>query len=1067
MDSNYDLSNEQNITAKKRFESFKLGVALPSTPPALQGQPKLSHGRSHSRSHSRNSSISSISTLSLSNSISTSSVNSMGDRSASPPKQRPSSHHRRRSSVSTRRESAELMGVSVPTLPASKSDDNINLGEKDSIRRRALWALEGKPDVSYSKVEIPELVSPSQENSGFNFPSKPSYPAGTGAGFGGGLDTLALKRDSVGKYMGSASSKDQLHTLVEEEEEEEENIKRKDVLAVEVLSESAAESTQVSSPPAVSVAKHPPSRPRPATLNLRPLALTSGSVISPANGLPTPTLTPATKASGLKSLSLITSPGTPSANNNDNAMVGNVRRQSLTSQTPTGAPSRRRPSLNINCDGSSPLSLDGMKRQSSISYKSSVDITVRNATGLPTPLTTPIVSDRREMSWSGDDELIPNHRPLSVSEQHFLFKSHNALLARITDLENALTCRARSRPASGVSDVSSGAASEPTDEMLSLITDLKAERDELKRDVDGWRTRVADLEDKVGKFSTRVEAERREAWVARSRLGLLEVEKTGLEKSLKDKDVLFQEVSKQLDSITEERNYLKANLKEVQEAAKRKQGTEEECTQLQAALQEERQIREDLERMLEHAGLLATPTPETSSFKRQMFRSMDSEASLTDVEPFDDIFPKGVTLKAVVEEEDTPVGHDEEFDWEEDNGLAGYEDEEDSDVSFESPNGSSVGSMDDYSRADLHMDTPSLVASDVSSHSASPTPTATPAPSKHVANNSLSKTWTFPSRYQLVSPPRYEREVDRFFGCLEDLDSSPPIGFMAKEPSYKGLFSKNLNADTDSDDEMPPFVFPSHVGMVVDTSMKTLGVVHEEEEAGEEGEEEQVVEVKHIDEDFDGEEFEGGIRFTFNTPTTPIVSVTPPFETEANLRQSSITEYPPIMAPFDEEEDAQVPFAFSKPRSKHSVSSTSSMDSFESDMSISARNFSPSSIPRSKALKSFSSTSLASSSPPKAGSMRFVQPSGYSANALMTPPSKRGGMIPSMIPQPVVSPLKTLPPAPPKLVRQPQRRPGHAITLPSGKANGSSFKPQPESTRRPNLSSPRVFHSQRRDERSL
>jgi hypothetical protein len=61
------------------------------------------------------------------------------------------------------------MGVSVPDLPVSKSDDNVNLGDKDSIRRRALWALEGKPDVSYSKVEIPELASPEMENSNFNF----------------------------------------------------------------------------------------------------------------------------------------------------------------------------------------------------------------------------------------------------------------------------------------------------------------------------------------------------------------------------------------------------------------------------------------------------------------------------------------------------------------------------------------------------------------------------------------------------------------------------------------------------------------------------------------------------------------------------------------------------------------------------------------------------------------------------------------------------------------------------------------------------------------------------------
>lgn len=86
---------------------------------------------------------------------------------AAPPSTKRNSHHKRRSSVSTRNESAEMMGVSVPELPQSKSEDNINLGDKDSIRRRALWALEGKPDASYSKVEIPELMSP--DGDGFDF----------------------------------------------------------------------------------------------------------------------------------------------------------------------------------------------------------------------------------------------------------------------------------------------------------------------------------------------------------------------------------------------------------------------------------------------------------------------------------------------------------------------------------------------------------------------------------------------------------------------------------------------------------------------------------------------------------------------------------------------------------------------------------------------------------------------------------------------------------------------------------------------------------------------------------
>lgn len=130
--------------------------------------PKHSHGRSRSR----NSSISSLSTLSISASApsfpSPVEFSSNNAPSNAPPSKRPSSHHRRRSSVSTRRESAELMGVSLPDLPAANSDDNINLGDRDSIRRRALWALEGKPDLAFSKVEIPDITSPDSTKS-FDF----------------------------------------------------------------------------------------------------------------------------------------------------------------------------------------------------------------------------------------------------------------------------------------------------------------------------------------------------------------------------------------------------------------------------------------------------------------------------------------------------------------------------------------------------------------------------------------------------------------------------------------------------------------------------------------------------------------------------------------------------------------------------------------------------------------------------------------------------------------------------------------------------------------------------------
>ena len=131
-----------------QFHSFKMGGGAP--PQSLHTFARHSHGRSRSRNNS----------ISLP-SPATESPALIPNASLSA---RPASHHHRRSSVSTRRESAELMGVSLPELPPAHSDDNINLGDKDSIRRRALWALEGKPDLAFSKVEIPDIPSSDTTN---------------------------------------------------------------------------------------------------------------------------------------------------------------------------------------------------------------------------------------------------------------------------------------------------------------------------------------------------------------------------------------------------------------------------------------------------------------------------------------------------------------------------------------------------------------------------------------------------------------------------------------------------------------------------------------------------------------------------------------------------------------------------------------------------------------------------------------------------------------------------------------------------------------------------------------
>ncbi|KAJ3979609.1 hypothetical protein F5890DRAFT_1478404, partial [Lentinula detonsa] len=111
--------------------------------------------------------------------------------------------------------------MGLPDLPASSSEGNII--EKDSVRRRALWALEGKQDnASFSKVEIPELSSNEDEKKMFNFSSK-SFTAPSNSGYS---TLMSNKQDSS-----KPSSKDELHTLVKEEEEGEDwDVERTDLL---------------------------------------------------------------------------------------------------------------------------------------------------------------------------------------------------------------------------------------------------------------------------------------------------------------------------------------------------------------------------------------------------------------------------------------------------------------------------------------------------------------------------------------------------------------------------------------------------------------------------------------------------------------------------------------------------------------------------------------------------------------------------------------------------------------------------------------------------------------------
>ena len=228
------------------------------------------------------------------------------------------------------------------------------------------------------------------------------------------------------------------------------------------------------------------------------------------------------------------------------------------------------------------------RKRSSISYKPHV--TTSNLFGLPTPESTP-TSERRASLVSLDAE---EHNRNLETEHQFLAQSHAVLLTRIADLERAL--KSRSRPQSMVSDSS---CSEPSDELIQLITELKAERDELKKDCDGWRTRVADLEKQTGVLAKRVDVERREAWVARERVGLLEVEKRAVARQAEEAAALAASLQARHAEISQELEEQRSHHALLQEEARKGQEALDEAARLRALLADETFLRADKMQLVE------------------------------------------------------------------------------------------------------------------------------------------------------------------------------------------------------------------------------------------------------------------------------------------------------------------------------------------------------------------------------------------------------------------------------------------------------------------------------------
>ncbi|KAF9076632.1 hypothetical protein BDP27DRAFT_1414485 [Rhodocollybia butyracea] len=998
---------QDELAAQLRFESFKLGKPLPAS---------MKQHR-HSRSHSRNASISSVASLPLTTSKSTnlhdfSSLPTTNSMPALASKR--NSHHRRLSSVSTRHESAEIMGVDLPVSAEQTAS------EKDSIRRRALWALEGKQDdASYSKVEIPELSTPEMENLMFDFSSK-SFTAPSNTGYNSAL--MSNKRDS----FKPSSSKDQLHTLVEEEEEEEDS--------QEHLPRTDMELPATSTIPDSDFAKSAPSRPRPATLTLRPLSLIQNAVSTVAHGLPTPS-TPEAR-SGLRSLALVPIDETCSA----------VKRNpSVLSDASSASSSRVRPMLNLQISAQEELARPAPSRRSSISYKSSSSTA---ATGLPTPEMTPTFAERRYSHSSNGSASTLN------SDDEFPPAPYSHLEKALSVRRTSMASFPASRPIS-----SSGSeyttSSEPSDEMLRLVADLKAERDELKRDVDGWRVRVGDLEKQIELLGKRVESERREAWVARSRVNLLEAEKSSFDKELEQ---IKNEMRTMVDVKDAEIDRLKALIRHHE---KDKERTAEENTRL---LRECGQWRTEVERLSKDVA--ATHDAHSNWRRGLQYASADFSESTTDVDlcSFDSDNEFGFPLKAVEEEQEEDLDlhcsqipeEDVEDDYisEEDNGLAGYEDE-DEDMTFQSSvSSSSFGSVHEThephsvahlqteAKVDVTHVAPSQTRPLSSSGSGSNTPgsltpgsrspspspvalndmgefnfprTQAPAAPTHQTIGSLSKTWTFSAA---------QSSARNGFHWVP-IPVSP--SFYTYEHS-KGLFARGLEAF--DEDEAMPFSLPFDVvGTIVEESPGFLPVVVEEEE----DEEDDETKVDNEDEDMFGDI--AGIKITFtpaadddddNEYPSPQLEDSEheddyddddeEIEAEEEIKDSSeqdrsvdiqtdeevlfqqpftdtsVQKPTLIFEEFNDGSESGAPFNFGRPLR------SSTPPNFSIVTPASVRVPLPSSIPRPTS--SFTS-SLASvdSSPTMSPSKIPVR----STSSFITPPAKRGGAIASFIPQPVPS----------------------------------------------------------------
>ncbi|KEP55360.1 hypothetical protein V565_005910 [Rhizoctonia solani 123E] len=641
------------------------------------------------------------------------------------PRPRPSSHHRRRSSVSTRRDSVDMMGFDPAALNTLKTLGENDKDDVSKVRERALLALEGKapvakarpvselvPNMGFTKVEIPDWKTPDVERT-FDWGATVNRPMSVP--FSINLNTgLTSKRDSFGKTLvPSTSSKGELAVLVEEEEEEDVSGDKENVpLPHPAVPAPEPVSTPMNSPIKRSFTRSPsqsPSRPRPASLNLKALTMASSTAVV---SLPTPSATPSPTPGarpGMKPLNL----GNATRRQSMIVLSSNSSRNSL--------PASRRHSLR------------SQSRDSGSTHSSKDSLSTAVSRLPPTPST---------MS------------PTSAVEG-FLQKNQEVLISRIDQLEKAL---ASSRRASNMSH--SSTASSIAEEQISLIVELKGERNTLLEELAGWRTRVEDLERQAALYLNKIDSERTETKLARERIQELEKQQSTWES---DRKAFNDAISRaREDSATWRSKYEEALMGECHWQAK--------------ALS----LESDAKRLEKELAALQTVTPS----KKWSSMSSTSTADVRDesyaVSSESDVFkirPRAASplpnMDIVVEEEEEEVYESscEEPAVDDDEPRCVEEDEDDvsSDI-LDEVNGdlSAYESVDSptsqYSQHTFPEPQPSF-----NFPGAFPDPAPAPASGRgHARTGSMIKGWQMP-RGPVQGANRSLAKPDRFFDQLEKL----------------------------------------------------------------------------------------------------------------------------------------------------------------------------------------------------------------------------------------------------------------------------------------------------------